>query len=335
MSEPTSKYEIKDILVRVAEEMGIAYYGSDGQGIAQVPIDVYNFDKCRKVVEDGIKKFIADAPSKGWMWMRRILSVTLTNVETTGTVDSADATTLVDDALATTYDTDDEINGYYVYITAGTGKGSYAKITDYAATTGTITVAEWLDENGNTGGTTPVTSDSYSITGVETVNGDKARYPLPENFGGEVDGSIHYAKDTSHSMSLKWASESLIRQRRSTAVNTGYPFLAAIRPLEPVNSAPSAKRRFELIIDPSPTAADTVEFPYTLFFDKILFQSGDASDGSGTTLVDSTIANVYADDYFKGWVIKVTDGTGKGSYAAVATYTGGSGTFTEIGRAHV
>lgn len=328
MAEPTSKYSLYALLVRVAVEMSIAYYGSSGDERAMPPIDAHNLDICKKVVEDGIKKFVADAPKKGWRWMRRLLSITLTAIETTGTVDSASTTTLVDDALATTYPSNDEINNYYVYITAGTAKGSYAQITDYAGATGSITVTEWLNENGNTGGTTPAASDSYSITGVETVNGDKARYPLPENFGGEADGPISYMKDTNHASIIRWASESLIRQKRAVTVTTAYPLLAAIRPLEPVNSSPSAKRRFELILDPSPNAADTLEFPYTLFFDELLCEAGDASSASTTTLVDSTFANLYPDDYFNGWVIRIISGTGKNSYATVTDYTGSTATFT-------
>ncbi|KKL50669.1 hypothetical protein LCGC14_2303140, partial [marine sediment metagenome] len=41
MAEPTSKYEIYDLLVRVAVEMGIAYYGSSGDERAMPPIDAH------------------------------------------------------------------------------------------------------------------------------------------------------------------------------------------------------------------------------------------------------------------------------------------------------
>ena len=337
MSEPTSSYTISDLLIRVAVEMGIAYPGSSGQEKAMIPIETYNLDLCKKVVRDGISKFIADAPVKGWRWMRRIMSVVFTATRITGTVDSVSGTapgsyTLVDATLSTTYDADDDLNDYYIYILTGTGIGLYAQITDYATATGTITVADWLDENGNaianTGGAVPVATDTFAITPVETVGGDIARYPLPENFGGSSDGSIKYAKDTSNAQIIVWASEALIRQKRSITIQTGHPSMAAIRPLEPVNSAPSAKRRFELIVDPQPVATDTIQFPYTLFFDRLQFEAGDASGGAATTLTDSTIANVFADDYFNGWVIKIVDGTGKGSYATVTDYTGISGIFT-------
>ena len=329
MAEPTSKYEIYDLLVRVAVEMGIAYYGSSGDERAMPPIDAHNLDLCKKVVRDGINKFIADAPVKGWRWMRRILSVTFTATRITGTADAGtNATHLIDLTLATTYTTTDELLNYYAYILTGTGAGSYAKITAYDKTTGDCTVADWLDTNGNAGGTDPVATDTFALTAIETVEGDIARYPLPENFGGEADGQIKYEKDTSNAQEIRWVDESLIRQKRAISIQTGHPNIAAIRHLEPVTSAPSAKRRFELIVDPQAVAADTVEFPYTLFFDKLQYEAGDASGGSGTTLVDSTIANVFADDYFNGWVIKIIDGTGKGSYAIVTDYTGTSGTFT-------
>ncbi len=331
MAEPTSKYEIYDLLVRVAVEMGIPYYGSSGQEKAMPPIDAHNLDLCKKVVRDGINKFIADAPVKGWRWMRRILSVTFTATRITGTVDSIPATNQLTDAtLEDSYDTDDDLNGYYVYILTGTGAGSYAQITDYVASGGTLTVTDWLDENGNAGGTDPVATDTFAITPIETVGGDIARYPLPENFGGEADGQIRYEKDTSNAQEIRWVDESLIRQKRAISIQTGHPNVAAIRHLEPVTSALSAKRRFELIVDPQAVAADTVEFPHTLFFDKLQYEAGDASGGAATTLTDSTIANVFADDYFNGWIIKIIDGTGKGSYATVTDYTGTSGIFTVV-----
>ena len=323
MAEPTSAYSMNDLLTRVAVELAVAYYGSAGNEIAMPPVDdVFNLDFCKKIVNDGIKKFISDAPAKGWRWMRRIMAVTFASTRVTGTVDSATTTTVVDATLSTTYDADDDLNDWYVYILTGTGKGSYAKITDYTTATGTCIVAEWLDENGNTGGTTPAASDTFAITNVETINGDIARYPLPENFGGEVDGQIRYAKNTAHGGIIDWADESLIRSKRAVTVSSGYPRHAAIRNYEPINSSSSAKRRFELIVDPQPSAADTVEFPYTLFFDKLRFEGGTASAADSTSLTDSTFANIWPDDYFNGWTIRIISGTGKNSYAKVTDFTG-------------
>jgi hypothetical protein len=325
MSEPTSAVSIESLVLRVAREAGIAEYGNDGQGIATLPVDSHDLDLCRRVVREGIIAFIASAPPKGWRWMKRTMSVTMTNTRVTGTADSADSATLVDLTLADTYDVDDDLNGWFIYID---GSGSYAEITDYTGATGTITVSAWLDSAGSVGGTVPSADDTYAITPVETVGGDTHRYPLDENFGGTNDGAISYAADTNHSGIIDWVDESFIRQRRAITVNTGYPLYAATKPLEPYASGAGPGRRYEILFSPNPTADDTVLFPYSVYFDEIHLDTGTATAGSETTLVNDSIANLYPDDYFSGQIIKIMDGTGRNSNASVTDYTGATGTFT-------
>lgn len=77
-----------------------------------------------------------------------------------GTADSASATTLVD---ATRTEPDDYFNSWVVTIISGTGKGSYAVVTDFDQGTGTFTVADWLDIEGNAGGTDPDTDSVYVV----------------------------------------------------------------------------------------------------------------------------------------------------------------------------
>ena len=333
MSEPTSRLTFADLIQRVARKAGIAYYGSAGAEKAMVPIDVFNLDLCKDIVNDAVRMFISDAPRRGWRWQRRIMSVVLSSVRITGTADATtDATHLVDLTLATTYTTTDQLKDYYAYILTGTGKGSFAKITAYNKTTGSCTVADWLDEYGNAGGTDPATNDTFAITSVETVGGDMARYPLAEDFGGEVSGKIEYAADTAHGISIEWRDESFIRAKRSVNVQSGYPMLAAIRPLEPAISDledGSAKRRFELILDPEPSAGDTLQFPYNLTFDKLDLESGKATAGAADSISDT--ARTEGDDYFNGWRIEIISATGKGSWAIVDNYTGASGKFDIVG----
>ena len=132
--EPTSALSFEDLILRVAREAGISYHGSSGNERAMIPADdEHNLDLCKTIVNDGIRMFVADAPPKGWRWMRRIMSVTLTATRVTGTADAADATSLTDATLETNYDSDDDLNGWYIYILTGTGIGSYAKIDDYTA----------------------------------------------------------------------------------------------------------------------------------------------------------------------------------------------------------
>ncbi len=329
MAEPTSAYSFSDLIARIARERGTAYYGG-GSGSALIPADVDDeLQLCKEIVNDAIKMFIADAPRNGWRWMRRIMSVNINNTRVTGTADAADATSLTDATLETSYDTDDDLNDWWIYILTGTGANSYAQITDYTASGGVITVGDWLDQYGNAGGTNPAVSSTYAITKYETVGGNIARYPLAENFGGEVNGKISYAADSNHSTMMSWVDEAQIRKRRAVTVITGYPRMAAYRPLEPVGSTlanTSGKRRFELLLDPQPTAEDTLEFPYSLYFDKLDLEAGVGDSGGNTTLVDA--ARSEGDDYFNGWICRIIYGIGKGSYAIVTDYTGSSGTFT-------
>lgn len=324
MSEPTSVYSFYDLLTKISKIAGIAYYGSAGSSRAMPPIDPNELEICRDAVNDGIKMFISDAPPTGWKWMRRIMTLTLAATRVTGTADAADTTSLTDATLEDTYDTNDDLKGWYIYITGGTGEGSFAVITGYTASGGVIAVADWLDEYGNSGGTDPDTDSTFAITPVETVGGDIARYPLPDNFYGSADGDISFVVSTGSGNEIEWTDESTIRDRRSVSVSSGYPQLAALRMLEPASSVLGPKRRMEIIFDPEPSGAYEIGFPYTLLFNRLEAEAGLASSGSDTTLVDND-RNEH-DDYFNGWKIKIKDGTGRGSYAIVIDYA--SGTFT-------
>lgn len=329
MAEPTSKLTYQELIRKIANKAGLAYTGESGDKSPMVPIDAFNLGFCKDIATDGLRMFISDAPKRGWKWQKRIMSLTFASVRITGTADSTSTTTIVDATLSATYDSDDDLNGMYCYVLTGTGAGSWAVITDYTALTGTITVADWLDQYGNAAGTDPVAGDTFCVTDVETVGGDIARYPLPEYFSGEVAGDIKYAADTNHSVSIEWRDESYIRSRREVSVQSSYPRYAAIRPLEPAITDiedGSAKRRYELIVDPEPSSADTIEFPFFLSFDNLKLESGLGDSGGNTTLVDAE--REEGDDFFNGWICEIIAGTGKGSYAIVTDYTGSTGTFT-------
>lgn len=318
MAEPTSVYSIRDLILRVAKAAGIAYYGSDGQGKAVIPVDDHDFERCLDVVNDGIKLFIASAPRSGWRWRNQIAEVTFGAVETAGTVDSGDATTLVDATLSSTYDEDDDVNGYYVYDQT---QEIYALITDYATATGTVTVAAWLDYEDNPSSLTPAAGDSFSITDVKTVDGDLARYWLPDDFQGEVAGDITYAKDTGVGHFIGWAHDSEIRFQREVTVIDSYPVQAVVRPSP-------ARRRWELFVNPAPNEANTVTFPYRAGFDEIKAMVGISTASGDTGVTIGGIANVFPDDYFNGWYAYVVAGTGLNSYAKVTDYVGATGAFT-------
>ena len=314
MAEPTSAYSLYDLLLRVAVAGGVAYYGSTGQERAMIPVDTHEFNKCLRIVNDGIKMFITDAPPNGWRWVNRQMEVLLAP-SYTGTATAGAATTLTDSGIAATYD-DDYFNTFTIGITAGTGVGETAVVTDYDGTLGKFTFAAL------SGGSTPDTTSEYRISrSTAVINADPARYLLDQAFAGEVTGDITFVANTNNGGRLDWISESFIRRQREMSVATGTPIYAAVRPN-------STNRRWELIIDPAPTAADTLVFPYRTGFNALDALSGTATAGAATSLTDTGLIDLYPDDYFNGDTIYVIDGTGQNSRAVVTDYVGATGVFT-------
>jgi len=322
-AEPSNARSMSDLMLRVAEKLGVAEYRSTGQ--LHIPVDQFNFNLCKRYVNNGISMFMADQPPKGWRWMRRPCSVTFAT-RVTGTADAGTGELhLIDATLIATYDTADDLKDWWAYILTGTGAGSYAQITAYDETTGDCTVADWLDADGNPDGTDPVATDTFAITSVKTNAGDAAKYILPANFGGTVDGKIKYAANSAVGTNIEWCDEATIRARRSVAVNSGIPNLAAIRPYQPMDEDLSQSRQWELIVDPEPGSAYTVQFPYTLYFDGLRMESGVATAGGATTLTDNLRTELA--DHFVGWTITIVDGTNVGKSRTVTGYTAG-GQFT-------
>ncbi|KKN55894.1 hypothetical protein LCGC14_0577850 [marine sediment metagenome] len=315
-SEPSNAKTFYDLIIHVAEKLHIVDYRSNGTLL--IPTDQYGFELCKRVVNGGIEMFITDCPEKGWRWMRRLAPVTFA-VTYTGTATSGGATTLVDSSIADTY-ADDFFNTYKIFIEVGTGKGESATVTDYTGSSGTFTFSAL------SGGSTPDTTTKYSIArSLNAIDGDGSRYLLPASFGGTVDGKIEYVKDTNRGRYIEWVDEAFMRARRSITLNSGYPLWSAILPNEPTSENLSASRRWEIMFDPRPIAADTVQFPFTLYFDKMLMETGTATAGAATSLTDSNRWEV--DDYFNDWILTVRDGPGRGETATITDYTGSTGKF--------
>lgn len=161
--------------------------------------------------------------------------------------------------------------------------------------------------------------------GSDNISSDAARYMLPEHFSGQVAGDINYIAASNHGTSIMWYDINEIVVRRELDIITGYPQRAAIRPYTP--TGPSlGSRRWEIIFDPSPSSAKSVQFPYVVGFDKLRMEGGTATGGSSTTLIDTT--RTEPDDYFNGWTLTAVAETGKGSRAVVTDFDKATGVFT-------
>jgi len=321
MSEPSSALGFEDLIKAVAEEAGIAYYNTTSSGRALIPVDdPHNLDLCKRIVNDGIREFIANAPLTGWRWMRRTHSQTLVATTYSGTASSGTAATLVDSTYADTYD-DDFFNGYTLYIYGGTGKGESAVITDFTGLTCSFAFTAL------SGASTPDDTSQWRVVkSTSVIDADRARYILPQHFGGLVDGPIYYERDSNHSSHIVWRTPDFIDQRRAINVSSGYPQFAAFRPYEPTTYALTSTRRWELIVDPQPSAVDVLQFPYTIYFDDMRLEGGIATASATTTLTDTT--RWEANDYFNGWTLTILDGTGRNETATITDYVQATGVLT-------
>jgi hypothetical protein len=279
-----------------------------------IPIEPEILDRCKMVVNDAIRGFIAAAPAHGWRWRNREMQVNLVRAYS-GTATAGTATSLSDSGLADTYD-DDYFDGYVLRITAGTGIDEYATVTDYTKTTGKF------DFTALSGASTPDTTSQYRICrSTQVIDSDPARYLLDQTFQGEIAGDITFDAE-SNACGIAWTSETDIRRNREIDISTGdAPFVAAVKPY-------STKRRWELIVDPSPTNEHTVVFPYKVGFDQLDLIAGTATGGGATSLTDTALIGLYPDDYFNSDVIRIISGTGVTSYATITDYVGSTGVFT-------
>jgi hypothetical protein len=74
MADPTLSLSFSDLIIRVAEYLGMAYYGASGAEVAQVPQDAHDLELCKRLVNDGYRKFINSNPR--WQFLTPTISVT-------------------------------------------------------------------------------------------------------------------------------------------------------------------------------------------------------------------------------------------------------------------
>ncbi len=100
----------------------------------------------------------------------------------------------------------------------------------------------------------------YNVGGLANV------YLLPIWFQGQVDGQITYDTNTNYAgPKIQWVDEATIRHMQSITSYSGYVKYAAVRP-----SSVGGTRRWELVVYPIPTRTDTIVFPWTIGFDKLV-----------------------------------------------------------------
>jgi hypothetical protein len=241
VTTPNTALTFNDLVLAVAERLGIAYYGAAGTDAATVPVDTHDLDRCKRLVQDGIRMFIADAPVGGWRWQRPIVDIDIwptipagTNL-ITGVFGVVTTITAVSDVFTPSMETKTITYG-------GVGYPILAYVSPKV-----VTVA------GN-----------HACAGVTfTVTAD-GNYTIPVGFSGEATGGVAVSPRTASPSLLAWTAETALSDLRlanpgATGVTTAVAYQAnAVVP-----------SRWDVAVYPVPLVADVLEFPYKVAFNSI------------------------------------------------------------------
>jgi hypothetical protein len=259
-AEPTSALTFEDLILEAALEAGRAYYGEDGNEVAQIPVNIHDLNEMKRHVNNAIRMFISDAPPTGWRWTRPTSAVALWPTVTadaartmSGGAYNADENETLMTANSPVFFESMEEKSLII-----TGFGSVVIKRYVSATTAYVY-----------GNASAVTNATYAIA----ANGD---YTLPRTFAGSFTGAVTFTAGTNRAVQLEWADEAQIRRmRENVTLQKGTPRYVAVGVFVP--TAPNVpaslrrpRRRYRLEVFPQPGENYTVRFPYDLHFDSMV-----------------------------------------------------------------
>lgn len=272
MADPTLGLTFSDFQIRVAEFLGMAYYGSNGQGAAQVPINTQDLDLVTRLVNDGYRRFIGENPK--WIFLNVPITITFNTapfqslVTATGTnAGSGGTITWTDSSIAGVY-ADNFWAGQGGQITHIDTSLDEFLVTASVGATGafTGTVAP------NMPGEVPQVSESYVLAPYPVVAGQQWRYYMPDDFYGELLTPWTYNIGGPR-LTVTTVSEYEIRELRAGANTTGTVSNCAFRPINTMATWPfgasTGGQRWEALFWPSPATTNTLTAIYKRFPQKL------------------------------------------------------------------
>lgn len=265
MSDPSLGLTFQDFQIRTAEYLGNAYYGANGQGAAQVPINVFALDLVTRLVNDGYRRFIGESPK--WNFLNVPVSITFNNapfissVSATGNVTTG-VVTWVDSSIAGVY-ADNTYTGQGATLTHSDTSTDEGLVTAYVGSSGTFTATL----SPNQPGETPQPGDSYSVAPTPMVAGQSYRYYMPDDFYGELLTPWTYNIGGPR-LTVETVPEVTIRELRAGANTTGTVSNCAFRPIN--TTAASSGQRWEALFWPSPATTNTLTAMYKRFPQKMV-----------------------------------------------------------------
>lgn len=279
MSDPSLGLTFSDFLIRTSEYLGNPYYGSTGQGAAQVPVNAFALDLATRLVNDGYRRFIGENPK--WNFLNVPVSITFNNapfidmVSAIGT-SSGGTITWVDSSIANVYP-DNTFTGQGATLTHSDTSTDEVLITNYVGVSGTFTATL----SPNQPGEVPQPGDSYSVAPYPMVAGQSWRYYMPDDFYGELLTPWTYNIGGPR-LTVNTVPEITIRQLRAGANTTGTVSNCAFRPIN--TTATSTAQRWEALFWPSPATTNTLTAMYKRFPQKL------------SNLSDRSVAGFQHDD---------------------------------------
>lgn len=254
--QATSALSFADLILEVARETGVAFYGAAGDEEPQIPVDKHDLFECKRHVNNGLRMFFADAPPTGWRFSR---PVALTDIwGAVAKVSTATVTAVTDSGVTTMTATGSTpfLPSMELKMVDVTDLTLDVMITKVISTT----VAE-IDLN---------TESDFSAKTFGIAN--SGNYTLPPQFTGAIDGQPTYAADSNEGVSLSWVPESKIRRQRENVTDeSGDPFWLATRIMKVDGIGnPLGHRRWLLMTYPKTDDAQVIEFPFELHFDKLV-----------------------------------------------------------------
>jgi hypothetical protein len=256
MADPTLGLTFQDLITRVAETIGLAYYGAAGNQVAQNPVDVHDLDVCKRLVNDGYRRFINSNPR--WSFLTPTFTLTLAPGYT-GTATSVGTQTTLTDTTRT--EAAGAFIGQNIAVThAATGLTEVGLISNWNSGTKVITFAAIVN---------PVQAgDSYQIAPTQCVNGDNSRYYLPDGFYGSLLTPFTFAANAGVAWAITDVREEILREMQQTVNTSGDPSYVAFRPLPALPTTNG--KRWEAIFWPDPTTLRVITARARLYPDALL-----------------------------------------------------------------
>jgi len=272
--EPTSAHTLGDLMARVALKLGIADYGPDGTSPPGPPTDAHDLSETRRVVNDALRMFFADAPTHGWRWTRATKTLTIwpdlledpSRTVTGGVFDSGTNSTPI------TVDTTDLVESMEDHTISIDGVGDFT-IDSVSSSTEAI-----------------VKGDASGASGAQYSILVGSGYTMPRDFQGQLTGSIVLGEGTNRGITAPSlvAEDHIRRLRVNDPETTGVPQALALRKRQ----TSSIRRLWEFMVWPDPDQRYTVEVSFLREFDKLV----ETTDSPPTPVImdDAILAAVIA-----------------------------------------